>query len=553
MQDFNLFSKKSALIWSIHLEDSKNKTWVENDEFSILTYSWRDEDIRNLLNQINLPDENIISSLESGDISFLMNSYGVINFINFVRDGDRIVGIKNDLIIEKIGIVVKVNYDIVAENRIEVILQWEKEFVPIHTIRDHFEKNKDFQIIRNRNLKTSVPNDKRFIFNHFLPENSEIKLNRNQLKKIALWFGIRSDLLENEGFSVGFVYVPPKRTYNIKKTKLSNYDDNIVELFYGTNRNSICNSKNLNKKYGYELKPLRFGLCKVSIPINHKQGKLEKPTILRFEISDNPEKHFMLRSIEEYDENTFLEKMNISLDKADSKEGLIFIHGFNATFADAAKRTAQIVKDISFQGISGFFSWPSAGGFRGYLHDEKKVDCSNKDFNKFVQLILENTNIQKLHLIAHSMGNKLMTFSLTELSKDINLSEHLEKIHQIILGAPDIDQTEFKRNILPEFQNIGKRRTIYASENDKALGLSQILRMGEPRLGDGGNDMFVENGIDTIDSSYVESSFIDHTYIFDSKELIYDIIKLIKGESPQNRNLIMKEWKNQSHYWIFAD
>jgi esterase/lipase superfamily enzyme len=38
-----------------------------------------------------------------------------------------------------------------------------------------------------------------------------------------------------------------------------------------------------------------------------------------------------------------------------------YMNGYNVTFADAARRTAQIAYDLRFEGDPAFFSWPSQG------------------------------------------------------------------------------------------------------------------------------------------------------------------------------------------------
>ena len=44
----------------------------------------------------------------------------------------------------------------------------------------------------------------------------------------------------------------------------------------------------------------------------------------------------------------------------------MFVHGFNVSFADAARRTAQIAYDLAFGG-PGALSWPYSATFTGRL------------------------------------------------------------------------------------------------------------------------------------------------------------------------------------------
>jgi esterase/lipase superfamily enzyme len=154
-------------------------------------------------------------------------------------------------------------------------------------------------------------------------------------------------------------------------------------------------------------------------------------------------------------------------------------------------------------------------------------------------------------LIAHSMGNRVMTATLNRLATKQSFSQHLQIIQQIVLAAPDIDQNVFKETILPQFQRVGSRRTLYASDKDEALHLSESLRGGLPRLGEAGLSLFVENGLDTIDASNVSSTGNNHSYIFDTKELISDLHFLLNlGLSPLDRRLRARI-KNTFKYWLF--
>jgi esterase/lipase superfamily enzyme len=100
-------------------------------------------------------------------------------------------------------------------------------------------------------------------------------------------------------------------------------------------------------------------------------------------------------------------------------------------------------------------------------------------------------------------------------------------------------------------QNVGSRRTLYSSNLDKALDLSERLRGGLARLGDAGNSLFVDNQIDTIDASNVKSSGNNHSYIFEIKELLSDLFYLLNnGFTPINRRLRARP-KGKFTYWLF--
>lgn len=330
-----------------------------------------------------------------------------------------------------------------------------------------------------------------------------------------------------------------------------------VELFYGTNRNRTGKT-DVNDYYNEDRdnsKGLKLGFCKVTIPKGHIQGEIERPKWYKLEFKENPDKHVTIKSVKETTKDEFVQKLNSELSGEKEKSALVFIHGYKNSFDNAARQAAQLAWDLPFDGLTGFFSWPAATKLRGYQHDEANAEWSYIHLAEFIRLLLDKTEIENLHLLAHSMGNKVLGFTLEKLSTDKNYSEKLKKIHQIVLGAPDIDKGVFETQILPAIKDIGKRRTLYASDKDLALDISEYIRMGIPRLGDAGKDLFVSENIDTIDATNVKNDITGHSYIFETKEVLSDLYHLLTNNlSPKDRRLKARKSSNKNLlYWLFPE
>ncbi len=54
----------------------------------------------------------------------------------------------------------------------------------------------------------------------------------------------------------------------------------------------------------------------------------------------NPDKHIIIKRLETLSESEVAKRMRASLNKRDADEAFVFVHGYNVTFANAAKRTA---------------------------------------------------------------------------------------------------------------------------------------------------------------------------------------------------------------------
>ena len=150
------------------------------------------------------------------------------------------------------------------------------------------------------------------------------------------------------------------------------------------------------------------------------------------------------------------------------------------------------------------------------------------------------------------MGGLILTLSLNILSSDTSKINELEKICQLVLGAPDIDKNEFLNTILPGFSKLGKQRTLYASDHDFALNISASLRSLRDRLGQIGTNIFIAQGVDTINASNLKTSN-SHGYLFDGRDLLGDLFQIINtGSIPEDRRLREIESK-PLNYWLFPE
>lgn len=320
-------------------------------------------------------------------------------------------------------------------------------------------------------------------------------------------------------------------------------------VFYGTDRKIEKD----NKKWIFGNKRddnLHLGISTISIPNKHRKGSLESPAWRNsFLLHESPKKHFTVLNIEDTHYDRFIELLKSQMD-SEGKDVLLFIHGFNVKFKDALKRTAQLGFDLRFNGAVTAFSWPSIGTLLGYNADMDTAKLSSKHLSEFLKVLISG-EVNKLHIIAHSMGNVVLTEALQTLKKDVNFP--YDKINQIILAAPDIDKDIFLNFILPAIK--GKPRlTLYASDKDKALKLSKTIRNNYIRLGEGGKNIVVADDFDSIDASRVDTNLLGHGYFAETQSLIFDIHMVLLGLSPNERiletNYITINGKRKP-YWRF--
>ena len=327
----------------------------------------------------------------------------------------------------------------------------------------------------------------------------------------------------------------------------------IQKVFYGTNRKPT-GKKHLSEYFGGERSPnespVSYGICEVSIPLSHKKGGIESP-FLSLKFLEDPKKHILVTKISPISAKKLFSTINKQLsansDEGTNKDAVVFVHGFNVTFDDAAKRTAQVAYDIGFKGAPIMFSWPSDGSLTQYMSDREDVQWSVNHIEKFLTDVIDKAGAKKIHLIAHSMGNQGLIGALYRLALK-NRSNKKVLFENIILAAPDFDAQLFKQQIAPEVVALTKKWTIYSSDNDAALDVSSSVnsakRLGLPVTAIAGIDVIDATGIEVTPWSVPEF----HSYYATKQVVVDDIISTVKGIAPALRHLIPKK-SNGIPYW----
>lgn len=303
-------------------------------------------------------------------------------------------------------------------------------------------------------------------------------------------------------------------------------------------------------RYGGEYSDrVEMGVCQVTIPDTHVEGELEAPTLLRLEVAEDLQKHIVLRTVKRMESAEFFGGLRKEM-QSKGNNILVFVHGFNVSFDDAARRTAQMTHDLKFAGASVFYSWPSQADWWKYRVDEKNVELSVDQLKSFLLAIAERSDADTINLVAHSMGNRVLTAALKEI--DVAASEREQMFNQVILAAPDIDADIFKQRIAPAIVTKAKHVTLYASSNDLALIASKTFNSGDPRAGDAGNNLVVYPGIETIDVTAGDSSLLGHSYYGSSVSVLRDIELLLRDQPASSRKFLAPILlQDDRTYWLF--
>jgi esterase/lipase superfamily enzyme len=296
---------------------------------------------------------------------------------------------------------------------------------------------------------------------------------------------------------------------------------------------------------------VELGMCEVSIPKEHEVGVLEAPSIFKLELRETPERHVVLLDVERLPEEAFYTALSERVARSPAKDAFVFVHGYNVSFEDAARRTAQIAYDLDFPGAPVFYSWPSQASLTGYTVDENNVEWTVPHLREFLTEVVERSGAEQMHLVAHSMGNRALANALRGLSYRRDVKQPM--FNHVVLTAPDVDADVFRRDLAPRIVKTAERVTLYASSNDKALSYSKTVH-GYPRAGDTGEDLVVVRGIDTIDVSAVDTSLfgLGHVYYGSNQTVLADLFDLIRtAKPPEERRWLRAELLGSLRYWVF--
>jgi esterase/lipase superfamily enzyme len=321
----------------------------------------------------------------------------------------------------------------------------------------------------------------------------------------------------------------------------------LYPVWYATNRRLI-NPDSTEGIYGpcrSNNGEVQYGVCTVVIPKSHRIGSIGSPwwkRILTFEDDRlKIHKHAVLA------EAAYWEKMHEALGLWDQPErtALVFIHGYNVSFEGAAIRAAQLGVDLQVP-LTAFFSWPSRATVVGYGADEASIEASEDLITEFLLRFIDKSGAERVHLIAHSMGNRALLRSLHTIAERAGPSSKVP-FGQVFLAAPDVDAGVF-RNLVGAYHAVANRTTLYVSSKDQALASSGALHY-YPRAGYV-PPITIVPGIDTIEVSGVDISLLGHGYFAEARDLLQDIYTQIwEGRPPPRFGLEAIQTPDGEAYW----
>ena len=312
-----------------------------------------------------------------------------------------------------------------------------------------------------------------------------------------------------------------------------------IPVHYATRRN-VTGDPTPDKYFGENDSGIvQHGVAWVSIPDAYRPGRDDTRGMCRFFTAlgvgcrKNQSNAVMLAEVNPLDPGSWKARVD-SLIGADTLEGLVYVHGYNNSFADATIRTAKLVHGTGFPGVAFTYDWPSQSSVPGYAADYTAARRSIPDFKRFLLRIADSTRIARMAIVAHSMGTQLVSEAIKELAAE----RPSLKFGPIVLAAADMDSATFVDQLAGAVSATGAPVTLYASSRDRVLQLSSGTVNAARRVGSGPPAVILYRRIDYVDASAIDTDMLGHGYFVENKELIDDLYYIFKhGFGADRRNL----------------
>ena len=318
-------------------------------------------------------------------------------------------------------------------------------------------------------------------------------------------------------------------------------------IYYVTDRKEGPHSNGNATYVGDYAGQVSYGLIKLQIPEDRVAGS---------EISEE-----VIKKVEPIAHDTFVK----SLQDQAAKPLVVWVHGYRPSFDLGALHCAQLAHDLNIDADILSFDWTSSGSSLGYTRDLLQLPHSTKHLVNLLKTVSNDVKPQKIIVVAHSLGCRLVCLALHKLYDDPS-AKNL-KLDQVIFLAPNVDREEFDEDFKSALETLVNRITIYVSSDDNVLLLAKLLYnvdsigLAEHFSPDTNLDEIqtflyykkqLPNKIDLVDVSFFSKhDFLKKHRVFLERPVVEDLFWLLHDYPAAKRHLLKYgDNKDPSNYWV---
>ena len=261
---------------------------------------------------------------------------------------------------------------------------------------------------------------------------------------------------------------------------------------------------------------------------------------------------------------SFRDELRQRLARSKNKDVILYVHGFNETFATATFTAAELCHFLGRESVCTIFTWPasSSGDFlTSYTSTTESARYAENHLRKTLRLLASTPGLEGVHLLAHSRGTAVLMSTVRDLFTEAIAAgkepRDVLRIDNILLFSPDIDVELFAQDLTAGFSDpdmysvwpshrlpraLRGRLTVYSSPQDRALLISRILFRSQTRVGNiRAEDVPMSaqrylKPFDKVDIIVYEGKRTDtfgHSYFTTNPRVSSDVIQLLRyGKKP---------------------
>ena len=297
-----------------------------------------------------------------------------------------------------------------------------------------------------------------------------------------------------------------------RRCRPSNSGESKPTILVATNRKPVDGAKK-SPWFGFERAPR----------LTVARARLTAPEEGRFTLSAVGLDLWQLDSLD------FAPRLNdLLVHTAAPRDVLIYVHGFNHTFAQSLAVTARLAEGIRFKGDAMAFSWPSKGSLLDYGYDRESAMWSRDALERVLARLTESPHVARIHVVAHSIGTMVAMEALRQ-SYARRGPPMAARLGAVVFASPDIDIDVFRSSVA-RVGALAPRITVIVAANDRALAVSGWIAGGTPRVGTADAAELKRLGLRVIDASQQSWGVINHDLFMSNYHIRQIIRRAIDGQ-----------------------
>jgi esterase/lipase superfamily enzyme len=198
------------------------------------------------------------------------------------------------------------------------------------------------------------------------------------------------------------------------------------------------------------------------------------------------------------------------------RDVLIYVHGFNQTFASATLDAARLSDALAFHGDTLLFSWPSRNTLLDYVADRESAMWSRDALESTLDSLISTPSVGRIHIVTHSMGSVLTVEGLRQIYAR-RTAATAAKLGAIVLASPDLDIDSFASSVR-RMGRLAPKMTIVTASDDRALAVASRVA-GRTRVGSADKTRLERLGIKVIDTSGMGWGLINHDRFLNNEQV----------------------------------